>query len=266
MSKKLLKIFLTILIVAIVFIIMIASKENKDDKNEENKIPSTEIEKSYSNIINTEIEEPTISTEVVEFTNEQKNKVENAFTSFLDNETYQTTIEDGDTLVYITFKDLGTVTFKMYDKTAPKAIEWFTQLVKENKSLIYDNKKFNNIDGYAKFGFTTTDRVYNREEQVDEIYPMKYCLYQKLYSCNNFYINVTDYVENQIDTKNVDENYISYLKKYGGNFALYKNCIVLGRAIENQQILDSLDSNYEITSIKIVQNGVEIIDNFTSNN
>lgn len=265
MKKKLPKILIIIPIVIIIFMVMILNKNNDgNDKKDEskNKVPSTQIEVISNEENSTEIEDPpNDSTEIVEFTNEQKSEVDKAFSSFMDNKKYQTTIEDGDTLVYITFKNLGTVTFKMYDKTAPKAIEWFTQLIKDNTNLTYDKNKFNDTSHYARFGFVTTDRVYNREEQVDEIYPMKYCLYQKLYSCNNFYIDVTDYEENSIDEKNVDKDYISYLKKYGGNFALYQNCIVLGRAVENQQLLDSLDFNYEITSIKVVKNGKEIVDN-----
>lgn len=261
MPKKILKFFISILIIALVFLIMFLNKENEDSTNE-----------NPSNVINENIETPKEVTEgiiienteteiidsgVVSFTQEDTDKVDNAFTDFMQNEKYQTTIQNGDTLVYITFKNLGTVTFKMYDKTAPKAIEWFTSLANANKKI--ENFEYHNIDGFINWQFITTDRVYNLEEEVDEIYPMKYCLYQRLYSCNNFYISTSDYIENEIDSTNVSTEYIDYLKKYGGNFALYQNCIVLGRAVENKEILDKLDTNYEIEKIEVVKG-----DNFVS--
>lgn len=258
MQKKLLKFFITILIIAIVFIVMILSKEKNTSEIEDTSIeietletPQEMTEVPIVENSDTEI----IDSGVVSFTDEEKEQVNDAFTSFLTNEEYQTTIQEGDTLVYITFKNLGTVTFKMYDKTAPDAVEWFSSLVNENKKIDYSDKEHGTRmkDNSVRWDFVTTERVYNREEQVSEIFLMKYCLYQKLYSCNNFYICLSDYIENETDNANVPEEYISYLKKYGGDFTLYQNCIVLGRAVENQEILDKLDETFEIEKIEVVK-------------
>lgn len=255
MPKKILKILLTILVIALVFLVMVLSKEKTEPIEEETPTKIEEINPTETPN-NEEIEEPkSENNEIATFTDSEKEKVENAFSSFLENEEYQTTIQEGDTLVYITFKDLGTVTFKMYDKTAPESVNWFIQLVEENTEIRYKDKKQGSRfkDKTAKFYFATTDRIYNRDEQVDEIFPMKYCLYHTLYSCNNFNISLVDYVKNDIDSQNVDEEYLNYLQKYGGNFPLYKNSVVLGRAVENIEILDKLDENYEIESISVVK-------------
>jgi hypothetical protein len=174
------------------------------------------------------------------------------------NEKYQTTVEDGDTLVKIKFKGLGTVTFKMYDDTAPKATAWFYQLVEDGTKIAYkysyektDTRR--NADR-ARWYFVTTDRVYNREEQVDEVYPMKYCIYQTLYSSNNFYICLDEIEVTDTDLQSdVDTSYLEYLAKYGGNMALYQRCIVLGRAVENEELLDQLGYDFEIESIEVVK-------------
>lgn len=195
-----------------------------------------------------EAKAPVVNPDSITFTEAELKKVETTFNAFLENEEYQTTVQDGDMLVEIKFKDIGTVTFKMYTDTAPKAIEWFTSLAERKVETV--PKGYNNA-GANRFYFVTTEREYNREEEVEGIFPMKYCLYQKLYSCHTFYFCVNDYIENDIDNNNFNPEYIEYLKKYGGNLTVYEDCIVLGRAVKNAELLDALGDDYVIESIKV---------------
>lgn len=243
---------LLILVIIIAIVVLFTNSKKTIVEN-----PTSEIETTNNdNVEDTSVDdEPTIPENIVEFTSQQQEQVETAFNSFMDNATYQTTIQKGDTLVYITFKDLGTVTFKMYDKTAPTDCAWFEEMV-ENNTLIKYKWSFEKEDkrlqsGTARWHFDTTDRIYTIEEQVDEIFPMKYCLYHKMASSNNFYICLGDYQVSEIDKANVDPEYIKFLEKYDGDMTLYQHCVILGRAVENEKLLDKLTNDFEITKITL---------------
>ena len=253
-NKKLLGILIAFIFIVVIILIVIFN--NKEDKpnidTENNEVIET---KQPLNDEEEPVGDENEPFDVVEFTPEQSEKVETAFNSFMDNVKYQTTIQKGDTLVYITFKDLGTVTFKMYDKTAPIDCAWFEDLVEKNAPIKYQwtfEKEDTRLKpGTARWHFETDERVYTREEQVSEVFPMKYTLYHRMASCNNFFICLGDYEVSEVDKQNVSQEYIDYLEKYDGDMTLYQNCVIIGRAVENEKLLDKLTSDFEITNITV---------------
>lgn len=251
-TKKLLTILVSVLIVVIILLVMIFSNRTTNKPITNNTITNTEeIEDSNNYEEPMGNEEQTIEVEEpkdIVFSETEQQKVNDTFTTLLKNEVYQTQVQEGDILVDITFKDIGTVTFKMYQKTAPTSVNWFLNLIENNVEI---KTKESDSDAYSKFYFVTTEREYNYDEATTDIFPMKYTLYHRLYSCHTFFFCTNDYVENIIDTNNVDVKYIDYLKKYGGNFAEFGNCVVLGRAVENAILLDQLKNGYEIEKITI---------------
>lgn len=265
MEKKILKISIVALIISLLLIIVILS--NKEE-TEPNIIPETSeiVETETISETQTESFKESSSTEleIVEFTEKQKNKVDEAFNSFMDNAEYQTTLNENDSILYVTFKGLGTVTFKLYDDYAPNSINWLQELIETNTNIRYDDKRDGGRLGYGnpQFKFITTDREYDRSEQVSEIFPMKYCLYHILQSCNNFYFCTMDYMPNIIDSHNVPEEYLKYLETYGGNMSVYGSSVVLGRAVENAYILDNLSGNFQIESMTMIRNGVTYTSNY----
>lgn len=257
-KKTILKICVGVLIISFLLIVVLLSNKEEPEQNEPEP---TEIE-TESTMTETfesepETETETSTLEVVEFTEKQKTKVEQAFTSFMDNAEYQTTLNEGDTVLYVVFKGLGTVKFKLYEEYAPDSIDWMQELIENETRIRYDDKRDGGRlgNGNPQFKFVTTDRKYNRKEQVPEIFPMKYCLYHILQSCNNFYFCTMDYLPNITDSYNVPQEYLNYLSTYGGNMSVYESSVVLGRAVENQYLLDNLTENFQIESMTMVRNG-----------
>lgn len=265
-KRKVLKGILIFMGVILLFIILRLSNIEENPEAEDLQ-PSTEQPTE------TPITEPEDSDnnenelQVMEFTEKQQAKVEEAFNSFMDSASYQTTLNEGDSVLYITFRGLGTVTFKLYDEYVPDSIDWLQGLIQNNTQIQYDDKRDGGRLGLGtpQFQFITTDRHYNREEQVPEIFPMKYTLYHIGHSSNNFYFCTLDYAENAIDNYNVPEEYLNYLKTYGGNMSVYLSSIVMGRAIENETLLDQLTSDFELESMTMVRNGETYTATFSSN-
>ena len=184
------------------------------------------------------------------FTSEEQEIIDETFNPIIDNQNYQTTVSENDILVDITFKDYGTVTFKMYQETAPTTVDWFLSL-KDVPTESSETSK-----DALKFQFITTDREYNTDEQEADVFPIKYSLYQIMNSCNNFYICMGDYTESETDNYNLEEKYLNFFKQYDGDFTMFKECVVLGYAINGHDILDSLPVNFEIESITIQNHAI----------
>lgn len=266
-KKKILRTILIILGVILLFVILRLSNIEEEPKQ---PIEPVETEEPSKEPIKKE--EPTVNEEnplgVIEFTEKQLKAVDEAFQSFMDSAEYQTTLNENDSVLYVTFKDLGTVTFKLYEEYTPDSIDWLQELIEKNTQIQYDDKRNGGRLGWGnpQFQFITTDRYYNRDEQVAEIFPMKYCLYHIGHSSNNFYFCTLDYAPNAIDSYNVPEEYLNYLSTYGGNMSVYGSSIVLGRAIENKEILDQLDSNFQLESMKMIRNGQTYTTTFSIEN
>lgn len=257
-KKKFLRTILIIMGVILLFIILRLSNIEEEPQNPINPQPSEQpTEEPPVETVKPDISSEENPIEIVEFTEKQKKAVDEAFQSFMDYAEYQTTLNEGDSTLQISFKGLGTVTFKLYEEYVPDSIDWLQGLIEKNTQIQYDDKRNGGRLGMGtpQFQFITTDRHYNREEQVPEIFPMKYCLYHIGHSSNNFYFCTLDYVPNTIDSHNVPEEYLNYLSVYGGNMSLYGSSIVLGRAVENEEILDRLDANFQLESMTMIRNG-----------
>ncbi len=266
-KKKILKGILICMGVILLFIILRLSNI-EEPPIEDNPQSSTETPVEIPSEIQEETDKKENELQVMEFTEKQQQKVEEAFNSFMDSAEYQTTLNEGDSILYVTFKDLGTVTFKLYDEYAPDSINWLQGLIEKNTQIQYDDKRDGGRLGFGtpQFQFITTDRHYNRDEQVPEIFPMKYSLYHIGHSSNNFYFCTLDYTENAIDSYNVPEEYLNYLSTYGGNMSIYLSSIVLGRAVENENILDQLDANFQLESMTMIRNGQTYTTTFSTEN
>lgn len=265
-KKKLLKGILICMGVILLFIILRLSNIEEEEPIQEVEKPSIEQTTKPADTPKEDFKEDN-ELQVMEFTEKQQEKVAEAFNSFMDSASYQTTLNEGDSILYVSFKSLGTVTFKLYDEYAPDSIDWLEGLIQNNTQIQYDDKRDGGRLGLGtpQFQFITTDRHYNRDEQVPEIFPMKYCLYHIGHSSNNFYFCTLDYAENAIDSYNVPEEYLSYLRKYGGNMSVYLSSIVMGRAVENAALLDQLTPDFELESMTIVRNGHTYTATFESN-
>ena len=114
-----------------------------------------------------------------------------------------------------------------------------------------DNVEDTSVDDEPTIPENIVEFTSQQQEQVDEIFPMKYCLYHKMASSNNFYICLGDYQVSEIDKANVDPEYIKFLEKYDGDMTLYQHCVILGRAVENEKLLDKLTNDFEITKITL---------------
>ena len=244
------KILIFIGIIAILFIVGISMifsyKETVGDA------PNEPVQTEVPTITEPPTDEPVVSEEPEEtvapsLSPEEKIESDAIFGTLLKNEAYQTTAKSGDTLVDIKFKGVGTVTFKLYTDKVPKTTAWFTSLIKNNTKPIKEGVGEN----YAYWSFETIDREYHKEEVTRDLFPMKGCIYQKSSGTNRFYICLGDIELTENDTANFSKEVCNYFKKNGGNFALYDEVTVLGRAVGNIQLLDKLGDNYKIEGISV---------------
>ncbi len=163
----------------------------------------------------------------------------------------------GETIAVMHVKGYGDITFKFFDKKAPKAVENFLQHAKDG---YYDGVKFHRVmeefmiqGGDPKGDGTGGESIWGKgfEEEIDDTlvpYRGALCMASAGVGTSSlgsqFFIVQANYDESSAEyltSQGYGEDLKEQYKKYGGNIvSLYKSYTVFGQVVKGMDVVDKI--------------------------
>lgn len=250
------KIYIVIGIIAIIaFVAVVAvilldnDKEDVDNKNEE-KINTTSLNTNNTSNENKENKTNNNTTNTTDGDSDEEISYASAA------EKQMAAPKEGETIAVMHVKNFGDITFKFFEKEAPKAVENF---LKHAKDGYYDGVKFHRVmdefmiqGGDPKGNGTGGESIWGKgfEEEIDEeLVPYRGALcmassgFGKSSLGSQFFIvqaNADDEIADMMKKGGYPEELVSEYKKNGGYLSLYGEYTVFGQVVEGMDVVDKI--------------------------
>lgn len=256
-----------IVFVAIVAVILLDGKEKDEDEEEkENKTNTTSLNESKREENSTENKSNSTTNNTTNSTDDNDNNDDEDISYAEAAKEQFSEPKSGETIAVMHVKNFGDITFKFFDKKAPKAVENFLTHAKDG---YYDGVKFHRVmeefmiqggdpEGTGSGGESIWGKGF--AEEIDETlvpYRGALCMasagFGKSSLGSQFFIvqaHADDEMANLMLQGGYPEDLVSEYKKNGGYLSLYGQYTVFGQVVEGMDVVDKIVKVEKTTTTK----------------